>query len=284
MPYKFANNDHVYSSYESRISSMLQKNTMDFLSSTNGVGVFDVSVDFGKKYCKQIADEFPEETRDIKDGKYRKEIDLFFFLGSPDIFFSDELNTLMSANCARYIYHAILISKYMSKKFQHVPFDVVEIGGGYGGLCYWLRVFQQSIQTYTIVDLPIACKLQQKCLTYLKTERQSITDSNTFKKGSLPVFVISNYGYSEFNEYYQNLYKTTILSKADAGFMIWNNWTGIYSFTDAPLLVENERPFLTEFTINFCTSNDLLSNVVLDQFLLRNWSNQTFRFIYRFRM
>jgi hypothetical protein len=242
MPYVFANNDRTYSTYESRILSALQKEPMSFLSTTNGVGVFDVSVSFGEQYCQQISQEFPEEAQQIRDGKYKKEIDLFLPLGSPDTFFSNELNTIMGANCARYIYHAILLSKYMTKKFQDAPFDVLEMGGGYGGLCYWLRIFQTSIQSYTIVDLPAACQLQQKCLSYLKTACQSITDSTTVQKGSIPLFVVSNYGYSEFNEHYQTLYKKTILSKADAGFMIWNNWTGIYTFTEAPIHVEEERP------------------------------------------
>jgi hypothetical protein len=76
----------------------------------------------------------------------------------------------------------------------------------------------------------------------LKAKGTSITDSTTFQKTSRPLFVISNYAYSEFNAHYQSLYKNTILKKADAGFMIWNNWTGLPFFTDLPMRIEPERP------------------------------------------
>jgi hypothetical protein len=40
------------------------------------------------------------------------------------------------------------------------PLTVVEIGGGYGGMCYWFMQLQPDIGHYTIVDLPLIGVLQ----------------------------------------------------------------------------------------------------------------------------
>ena len=48
----------------------------------------------------------------------------------------------------------------------HLPRDrqrhstIVEIGGGYGGMCYWFMRMRSEIERYTIVDLPIMSVLQ----------------------------------------------------------------------------------------------------------------------------
>jgi hypothetical protein len=44
----------------------------------------------------------------------------------------------------------------MKEKFPSTKLQVVEIGGGYGGLCFWLSVLApECIQTYEICDLKI---------------------------------------------------------------------------------------------------------------------------------
>jgi hypothetical protein len=40
------------------------------------------------------------------------------------------------------------------------PLRVVEIGGGYGGMCYWFLERRDAVATYTIVDLPIVNVIQ----------------------------------------------------------------------------------------------------------------------------
>lgn len=240
MSYQFANNN--YSSYEQSITNILNRNKLDFLGNNN-VGIFDVNTEFGLKYCNQIFLDFPEIAKEIKIGKYKYEIEKFREVGEQDVFFSNELDIYINANTARYIYHALIISKYIKEKYSNTAIDIVEIGGGYGGLCYWLRVFLKSVINYTIIDLPTPCKLQDRCLTYLKTQCTSISDIELFRTSSRPLFFISNYGYSEFNQYYQDLYKNKIISQANGGFLIWNNWTGIYKFTDYPLKIEDERPY-----------------------------------------
>jgi hypothetical protein len=242
MSYVFANNDQIYHQYEDSINTSFDNNRSDFLCVGPIASIFGVDQPFGMKYSEQIGVDFPEFTDLIRNGLYYMEIKKFCDLGKQPTFHSKELDIPITPNAVRYLYHALFISKYIKEKFPNQKVDIVEIGGGYGGLCYWLRLFAKNIIHYTIIDLPAACKLQEECLGHLNTNCKSITDVQTFKKSSRPLFAISNYGYSEFNEYYQTLYKNSILSLADAGFMIWNNTTGIYRFTERPIRIEDERP------------------------------------------
>lgn len=246
MAYKAANNSSIYNIYESNIQTVLDSEKLDFLNNTNINSIFGVSIFFGELYCKQILSEFPEFAESISKGDYKEHIFRFITIGNQETFFSEELNTIITASTSRYIYHSLLINKYIDKNFNSKIIDIVEIGGGYGGLCYWLRVINLHIDMYTIIDLPLACKLQERCLDILNTSYNTVSNVNEYSKSSRPLFAISNYGYSELEGYYQNLYKNTILKLADGGFMIWNNWSGIYKFTDLKLTIEDERPTFSD--------------------------------------
>jgi hypothetical protein len=251
MSYKFAENISTYNEYEQKIQRILDSPSLDFLSPHNLVGVFHVDNEFTPPYCQQILKEFPTQSQCFREGLYTEKLRAFQAIGQQHTFYSPELQCDITPNASRYIYHALLISKYIREKFLSTPIDVVEIGGGYGGLCYWLRTFDSSIMKYSIVDLPRPLALQQKVLSQLKTSCEPIHDSSSYVKGSRPVFIISNYGYSEFNQHFQELYKKTLLQKADGGFMVWNNWTGIYNFTDLPMRVEPERPVFKDVPNKF---------------------------------
>jgi hypothetical protein len=242
MTYIFANNDHAYIEYEQKIQTLFNRNQLNFLSPMYNVGIFTVEKDFGYAYCNQLLKEFPE-CRNIIIQNIERYI-RFIRIGEQEQFLFKELNLAITANTARYIYHAFLISKYIREKFGHQPLDIVEIGGGYGGLCFWLYVLNpEQINQYTIIDLPVANQLQQRCLSELGVTAKTVSEPHHIQKGKAPLFVISNYGYSEFNEYFQKLYRDTVLAIADGGFMIWNNWTGIFTFTSLPMRVEDETPY-----------------------------------------
>ena len=242
MSYISANNDGIYNEYEKKIDKILENKTLDFLSKEANVGIFDVEDHFGPLYSQQLSVEFPEVAEDFRNRRYFRELISFIKVGKQDEFFSKELESNVTPNTVRYIYHACLISKYIKEKFADKQVDIVEMGGGYGGLSFWMRIFLPTIYKYTIIDLPAACRLQKTCMTTLGVDLKSISDPNLVQKENRPIFVISNYGYSEFNQHYQNLYKNTVISKADGGFMIWNNWSGIYLFTNLSMKIEPERP------------------------------------------
>jgi hypothetical protein len=62
--------------------------------------------------------------------------------------------------CAQ-IYTAHRISQVLKTAENQSPLNIVEIGGGYGGLCLWLhRMMAERIASYTIIDLPITNAVQ----------------------------------------------------------------------------------------------------------------------------
>lgn len=242
MSYTFARNN--YSSYENTLSEFLKSSNPNppFLQSNEVLSILGVDESYGRQYCKQIKEEFPEFVEAVKNGTYSKELSSYITLGQQNTFYSDDLQCMITPNSARYIYHAHVIALYIRTKFNTTALDVVELGGGYGGLCYWLRLLLPSIANYTIFDLHTAGKFQDHCLKQLNTVCLYKSNPYQFKKSNNPVFLISNYAYSAFNEYYQNLYKHTLLKQADAGFMIWNNWSGVYKFTERPMTIVPEKP------------------------------------------
>lgn len=239
--YKSANND--YSEYEKNIETMLANENLDFLKNWKITSIFGVSKEFGMMYLTSIKEEFPDFIDDVMNGKYDDFFSLFHSIGQPDLFFSEIINRNMNANTARYIYHALLIRKYINRRLSNTKLQIVEIGGGYGGLCFWLsKLIPECIHSYEIVDLEIVSRLQNRCLDKWGINCSYLNDPLQWKKSEYPVFCISNYGYSEFNKTYQDLYKETILNKTTGGFMVWNNWTGIYKFTENEIKIEKERP------------------------------------------
>ena len=97
---------------------------------------------------------------------------------------------------------------------------VVEIGGGYGGLCRILHA-QNRIESYTIVDLPEALDLAKRYLGEFSVPNVSFAPPN---QDIFPDFdlLISNYAYSELDKATQDLYLDRILSRCRRGYMMYN--------------------------------------------------------------
>lgn len=155
-------------------------------------------------------------------------------------------------NCSptnlRYIYHALLILKHYQDggcDFRNGSF--IEIGGGYGGLCFFIYKIAQKynihIKNYFIYDLPKVVELQRKYLNYFNLNVNTLTldDDMSFESGDN--FLISNYAFSEIDEIYQKQYETRVIPFCDRGFMVWNH-KPFFQFTSCSILkVEPERPF-----------------------------------------
>lgn len=251
MPYQAANND--YTIYVNHILKILQKpvEEFDFLRNLDTYGIFGVSPEFGMDYCKCIQEEFPEEVNCIREGKYDSLFKEFESIGSPVFFYSKILGRHINANTTRYLYHTFLIKRYMEEKFPGKPLHVLEIGGGYGGLCFWLsKLAPNSIKIYEICDLNAAIQLQKVCLQKWNIPCSFLDNPFAWKKQDT-TFVISNYGFAEFNEIFQTIYTQTILSNCEGGFMVWNNSTGILKFTENPMKIEKERPSFPNVSNHF---------------------------------
>jgi hypothetical protein len=140
-----------------------------------------------------------------------------------------------SPTSLRYIYHTHLILSYF-KTLSSEPIDIVEVGGGYGGLClcinYFLKIYNVKINSYTIIDLPDALDLQYLYLNNFDLNYPiSFSPSNFFGSNieNDKLFLISNFCFSELPMEYRDKYIHNLFPKVVNGFMAWN-MIPVYNF------------------------------------------------------
>ena len=172
-------------------------------------------------------------------------------LGSPLRYaYGDGL--VCSPTSLRYLWHAHLILSWF-KSFDKFSYDIVEIGGGYGGLCAAICLFAKkyniAVPSYTIIDLPHVGDLQniylsdvQKKDSLFNNTQLSFVDAYTYGAGIQKdnLYLISNYCFSEIPLQYQQLYRNILFPKVKHGFMAWN-MIPVYHFGFA-MREEEETP------------------------------------------
>jgi hypothetical protein len=146
--------------------------------------------------------------------------------GKPERFDFDELGITCSPTNWRYLWHALSI-------LDHDPQNIVEIGGGYGGLMLWLQRISRKPLDYMIYDLSEAKAVQQ---IYAR-----LHDLTLSRDVPHPRFLVSAYGFSEFDEPTRRWYEENVIPTCEHGWLVWNI-NGLYPFTDKPLTVEDEQP------------------------------------------
>lgn len=195
----------------------------DFKSSSIFQGILEhVSLEQGNEYLYYIKKITELTDEDIKqycelNDKYGggNKYDFGFMTASP--------------SSLRYILHSHLIFKHIqSLNLNNV--DIVEVGGGYGGLClainYFSKAYSINIKSYTIIDLPSLIRLQNMYLSahelnfpvsYLSAlnHGKDITVKN--------LFLISNYCFSEISNENQIGYINNLFPNVSNGFMVWNH-------------------------------------------------------------
>ena len=133
-----------------------------------------------------------------------------------------------STSSIRYCKHAFdIINLIKDKNLQNV--NIVEVGGGYGGLCLILNKYAEmnkiTINKYIIYDLNPAQKLQQYYLGCFNFNNIEWLDSSTFAN-DLPelnnLFLVSNYCLSEIDINFRCRYLENILHKVVGGYLAWN--------------------------------------------------------------
>lgn len=195
-----------------------------------------VSHDLGVRYLECIKSEFSKLYNENKDFLSKLAIDNDKY-GSPNIFHMNDFAECSPTNL-RYIYHCCLILKYVSEcKIKDI--DFIEIGGGYGGLAYYIHamapLFSVDITSYAILDLGAARDLQKRYLDVYGIEL-----SNKLNSGS---FLISNYAFSELSENIRSYYSENVINTyTDYGFLTWN-FIEVYPFKDdTDIMISTERP------------------------------------------
>lgn len=243
MSYSSANID--YTSYEHYINHECEQEpyNWNFLNNIFSMGIFGVDEELGYKYDNQLVKEFSNKIINI-DEDFLKDINKY---GNPKLIKSEFLKSLSSPNNLRYIYQSLIILEDIKKRFSSIEknINILEIGGGYGGLCIWLRKLSKNydicINNYTIIDLVSPSLLQKKYTDKFGVELNSVQPDNLNDINFDNLYCISNYGFSEFNYYFQKLYYDNVILKCVGGFMVWNNNTGIIELNEN-MVVEDERP------------------------------------------
>ena len=177
----------------------------------------------GKLYLKYILKEFPDIYSKNKNTILNL-IDINDRYGKTNKYKISDLIYCGPSNL-RYIYQSFKILSYMNK-LQISDIDIIEIGGGYGGLSFYLHnlspIFDITIKTYTIFDLNGPNKLTNAYLSThnISTNNYTLDNFDNLKKNS---FMISNYAFSELPENIRKDYENKIIDNYILhGFLAWN--------------------------------------------------------------
>lgn len=178
-------------------------------------------------------------------------------------------NHWASPSCFRYVYHAHIILAHMKSlpATATTGTDIVEIGGGYGGLALAISHFAPSfgitIGAYHLIDLAPAAALQKAYMAAAAPKSSTNIDFQVYdaeKYGadvpshdSRPLYLISCYAFGEIRKDYQEAYIKTLFPIVNHGFILYNRQEGTGVTPDdvgRPIRVEQERP-LDSYTNKF---------------------------------
>lgn len=171
---------------------------------------------------KEESDLFISEMKNVdsltkKQLQEFKENDLY---GNPELheyeFFGN-----MSPSTIRYIKNTLDIFDFVGNKDIK---NIVEIGGGYGGLCKTMNVIF-DYDNYVLLDLPEANELSKKYTDKFsklngKVSQLSLDELDAIENIDL---VISNYAFSECSHSAQSKYYDDVISNSEYFYMVYNN-------------------------------------------------------------
>ena len=169
-----------------------------------------VSVEQGRLYTQDILD-YEIDNDLINTFKENDSI------GGSSIFDYGEPFGRISPSTLRYIQNALDISYFFGEGELN---KIVEIGGGYGGLCKTINCLC-DFEEYHIYDLESSGKLQKKYLSNFDISGKVFFHSIIEKIENVDL-VISNYSYSELNAEYQELYYDAVIKNSNKVYMILN--------------------------------------------------------------
>ena len=149
-----------------------------------------------------------------------KENDIY---GTPLLINHSELGTI-SPTTVRYLKNSLDI---VSSFKENLPFKkILEIGGGYGGLCKVFSSFNK-FNSYYLVDFPEVNGLSKKYLSNFKDIKNKIyqISTNTLREIKDIDLVISNYAFSECSREVQETYYNLYIKNAKNFYLVYNNFT-----------------------------------------------------------
>lgn len=129
----------------------------------------------------------------------------------------------MSPSTIRYIKNTLDIFNFVGDKEIK---NIVEIGGGYGGLCKTMNVLF-DYDNYVLIDLPEVNALSKKYTDQFsklegKVSQLSLNELDRIEDIDL---VISNYAFSECSQPAQMKYYNDVVANSKYFYMVYNNIT-----------------------------------------------------------
>lgn len=234
----------IYSRYQQAIKSqlILNKEELNFKNDSNYTYMLEhVDNNLGHKYLHTIKNNFKQFYE--SNFEFLKNIcHLNDKYGKTNKYQMKDFMTCSPTNI-RYLLHTLLILEDM-KKYKLNNVDIIEIGGGYGGLCFFIHsiapLYEINITSYTIFDLLEPSLLQEKYLNALNIEKVKFCQIDNFNNLKNNSFLISNYAFSEIPIELQTEYTEKIINPYTIyGFLAWNA-IPVYDFVDNSIIVKEE--------------------------------------------
>ena len=168
-----------------------------------------VSLDEGQQYLKEIDIDYLDKLEEVKENDS---------LGSPVIYEYPSVGEI-SPTTIRYIKNTSDIVNKFGTSFD----SIVEIGGGYGGLCKVLSSFIKFEQ-YLLLDLEECNLLSRKYLSHFNLPTLSYRSEEIDEIDENFDLLISNYAFSECHKEVQQDYIERFIKKSNNFYIMHNNF------------------------------------------------------------
>ena len=175
-----------------------------------------VSEKSGKEYFQMALSQTPELKKHLNNFVTSEKVGSPYTFSYKHNFFSPKY--FFSPTTLRYI-KGLSDLLHFFKSLDGMR--IVEIGGGYGGLCKIISDFCR-IESYTLVDLEPALQLSKRFLNDFSINNVRYLNSEDLDCSTEYDLVISNYAFSEIGRNIQDLYMDKILQKSSRGYLLCN--------------------------------------------------------------
>ena len=168
-----------------------------------------VSYEEGQQYLDEIKIDYKDKLDEIKENDA---------LGTPVTCTYDGVGTI-SPTTLRYLKNTSDIVNKFGTSFN----SVVEICGGYGGLCKVLSSFV-DFEQYLLLDLEECNMLSRKYLSHFDLPTMSYQAEEIVELEDRFDLLISNYALSECNRETQMMYIERFVKNSDKFYLMHNNF------------------------------------------------------------
>ena len=168
-----------------------------------------VSYEEGQQYLDEIELEYEDKLDEIKENDK---------LGTPITCSYDGVGQI-SPTTVRYLKNTSDIVTKFGTSFD----SIVEIGGGYGGLCKVMSSFVKFEQ-YLLLDLEECNMLSRKYLSHFDLPTMSYQAEEIVDVEDNFDLLVSNYALSECNRETQMMYIERFVKKSDKFYLMHNNF------------------------------------------------------------